>query len=303
MTQHSPNQPSPNQPSPDPSTPARLPKTLSVGPVELGVGDLTRSVAFYREVLGMSVLGQAEAQATLGQGSTPLLLLTERPGARPAPPSSPGLYHFAVLLPTRADLSRWVQHVAGLGLRVGQADHLVSEAFYLNDPDGHGIEVYRDRPRGEWRWNLDQVQMASDPIDIPGLLAEPGAATPFAGLPDGTVMGHVHLRVSDVAATEVFYRTVLGFDVVARWTGALFISVGGYHHQLGLNSWQSAGGRPAPLDSLRLEGITLQLPGQRDLDDLAARLQAAGTEFARQSGRLEVRDPAGNRLIFTALEA
>ncbi|MFD1731060.1 VOC family protein [Deinococcus malanensis] len=224
--------------------PDRLPKQLTLGPVDLSVSDLERSVAFYQQVLGMAVLEQQPGTATLGAGALPLLQLTGRPGARPAPAGSSGLYHFAVLLPTRADLGRWVRHVAKLGLRVGQSDHLVSEAFYLSDPDGHGIEVYRDRPRSEWQWDLDQVRMASDPIDIPGLLSEPGAERPFDGLPDGTVMGHVHLRVGDLAATESFYRQVLGFDVVARWPGALFISVGGYHHHLGLNTWQSEGGRP-----------------------------------------------------------
>lgn len=283
--------------------PARLPKTLSVGPLELSVSDLQRSVAFYRQVLGMTVLEQSRDHVTLGQGPTPLLRLRGHPGARPAPASATGLYHFAVLLPSRADLGRWVRHVAALGIRVGQSDHLVSEAFYLNDPDGHGIEVYRDRPRGEWRWNLDQVEMASEPIDIPGLLAEPGAETPFTGLPDGTVMGHVHLRVGDVAAAEHFYRTVLGFDVVARWSGALFVSVGGYHHHLGLNTWQSAGGSPAPEGSARLERVTLILPAAADLDALAGRLQAAGVDFTQAAGRLDVHDPAGNRLTFTALPA
>ncbi|PNY79836.1 VOC family protein [Deinococcus koreensis] len=280
--------------------PARLPKTLSIGPVELSVSDLQRSVAFYGQALGMTVLEQSGNRATLGQGTTPLLRLRGHPGARPAPASATGLYHFAVLLPSRADLGRWVRHVAALGIRVGQSDHLVSEAFYLNDPDGHGIEVYRDRPRGEWRWNLDQVQMASEPIDIPGLLAEPGADQPFTGLPDGTVMGHVHLRVGDVAASERFYRTVLGFDVVARWPGALFVSVGGYHHHLGLNTWQSAGGPPAPEGSARLEGVHLILPAAADVDALAGRLQAAGLAFTQNAGRLDVDDPAGNRLTFTA---
>ncbi|MBB5233941.1 VOC family protein [Deinococcus budaensis] len=284
--------------TPAPSAPGRLHPDLRVGPVDLTVSDLRRSLDFYQQVLGLEVLAQADGSATLGVGTLPLLRLGERPGARPAPASSPGLYHFAVLLPTRADLARWVRHVAGLGLRVGQGDHLVSEAFYLQDPDGHGIEVYRDRPRSEWRWQLDQVQMASDPIDVAGLLNEPGAGQPFAGLPDGTVMGHVHLRVSDLEATEAFYRSVLGFDVVARWPGALFVSVGGYHHHLGLNAWQSAGGRPAPEGTARLEGVTFTLPQETDLDPLAGRLEAAGVPFTREAGRLEVRDPAGTRLTF-----
>lgn len=149
-------------------------------------------------------------------------------------------------MPTRADLGRFVRHAGGLGVRLGQSDHLVSEAFYLQDPDGHGIEVYRDRPRGEWRWVGGEVRMAGDPIDLPGLLLEAGPPAPWTGLPDGTVMGHVHLRVADLGAAEAFYAGTLGFDVVSRWPGALFVSVGGYHHHLGLNTWQSLGGEAAP---------------------------------------------------------
>lgn len=276
----------------------RLPKQLSLGPVELTVSDLNRSLTFYQQVLGMAVLEQAGSHVVLGAGSRPLLRLTGRPDAQPSQPRSPGLYHFAVLLPSRSDLARWVQHAAATGLRVGQSDHLVSEAFYLNDPDGHGIEVYRDRPRGEWQWNLDQVRMASDPIDIPGLLAEPGAQVPFAGLPDGTVMGHVHLRVTDLAATETFYREILGFDVVARWPGALFVSVGGYHHHFGLNTWESQNGRPAGEDTARLEGVHLTLPDAAAVAALGDRLQEFGLSVSRAGGALEVRDPSGNRLIF-----
>ncbi|MCP2014598.1 catechol 2,3-dioxygenase [Deinococcus sp. HSC-46F16] len=277
---------------------SRLHPELSLGAAELTVSDLGRSLAFYEQVLGMTVLEREDGTARLGTPTRPLLKLTEVPGAAPAPRSSPGLYHFAVLLPTRVDLARWVWHAAGLGLRLGQGDHLVSEAFYLNDPDGHGIEVYRDRPRQEWRWNLDQVEMASDPIDIAGLLAEPGADTPFAGLPEGTVMGHFHLRVTDLAATEAFYRGVLGFDVVARWPGALFVSVGGYHHHLGLNAWQSEGGRPAPETTARLLGVELTLPGAAEVERLAAHLEAAGVPFTRNGSEVTVRDPAGNRLSF-----
>ncbi|WP_102127506.1 VOC family protein [Deinococcus planocerae] len=276
----------------------RLHPDLTLGAAELTVSDLARSVAFYEQVLGMGVLERQGGTARLGTATRPLLSLTELPGAGPASRNAPGLYHFAVLLPTRVDLARWVRHAAETGLRVGQGDHLVSEAFYLNDPDGHGIEVYRDRPRSEWRWNLDQVQMASDPIDLPGLLGEPGADEPFQGLPDGTVMGHVHLRVTDLAATEAFYRGLLGFDVVARWPGALFISVGGYHHHFGLNTWQSEGGRPAPEGTARLLGVHVGLPSAADVDRLAGHLQAAGVPSTRGEGGLEVRDPSGNRLIF-----
>lgn len=278
----------------------RLHKDLSVGPVTLTVSDLTRSLDFYQQVLGLKLNDRAGEVAHLGVSGRTLLTLRELPGAQPAPRTSPGLYHFALLLPTGADLGRLVRHIASLGVRLGQGDHWVSEAFYLGDPDGHGIEIYQDRPKSEWKWNLDQIQMGSDPVDVPGLLAEAGPEAPYTGLPGGTVMGHIHLKVTDIAATEAFYRGVLGFDVVSRWSGqALFISVGGYHHHLGLNTWQSEGGQAAPDNSLKLERAELHLPNSAEVDRVAERLGAAGMPYERQDGSLLVRDPAGNLLHFT----
>ncbi len=279
---------------------APLSADLTLGPVELTVGNLERSLTYYTQALGLRLLEQRGAVAQLGVGERPLLTLTGQPGATPTRPGSPGLYHFAILLPTRADLGRFVRHYAGLGLRLGQGDHLVSEAFYTNDPDGHGIEVYRDRPRDTWRWQGGQVQMATDPVDVQGLLAEPGADRPFTGLPDGTVMGHVHLRVTDIPAARAFYEGLLGFDVVAAMPSALFVSVGGYHHHLGLNTWQSAGGAPAPLDSARLLAVNLQVPHPDDLTRLAQRLAANTYAHTLRDGTLSVTDPAGNALHVTA---
>lgn len=260
-------------------------------------------LAFYQQTLGMTVLEHEDATAILGVSSVALLSLSEIPGARSAPVNTPGLYHFAILLPTRSDLARWVKHAASLGIRIGQSDHLVSEAFYLSDPDGHGIEMYRDRPRSEWKWDLDQIRMASDPIDIPNLLNEPGADEPFHLLPEGTTMGHVHLRVTDLAATEAFYRGTLGFDVVARWPGALFVSVGGYHHHFGLNVWHSQGGSHASESTAKLERVWVSLPNETEVNHLQARLQADGIAFSRNGNRLEVQDPSGNLLRFTVKES
>lgn len=273
---------------------------LTLGPVELSVSDLNRTVSFYRTLLGMTVLDQTGQTATLGLPGHPLLVLTEQPGAQPPRPTSPGLYHLAVLLPTRADLARWVQHASRLGVRLGQSDHLVSEAFYLNDPDGHGIEVYRDRPRDEWRWQSGQVQMAGDPIDMNSLLSEPGAELPFNSLPEGTTMGHVHLRVTNLSLTEAFYSGLLGFNVVSRWPGALFISVGGYHHHFGLNTWHSQGGQRGPEQASQLQRVNVQLPDPADLDALETRLRAANVPLTREGDVLDVRDPAGNALRFRA---
>lgn len=280
---------------------ASLAADLKLGPVELSVTSLERSLAFYTGALGLTLLEREGPLARLGVPGRTLLELREVPGARPAPTRSPGLYHFALLLPSRADLGRFVRHFAGLGLPLGQGDHLVSEAFYTQDPDGHGIEVYRDRPRREWRWEGGQVQMATDPVDVASLLAEPGAQAPFTGLPEGTHMGHVHLKVNDLAAARAFYLDLLGFDAVSALGGqALFVSVGGYHHHLGLNTWHSAGGAPAPQDSARLLGVGLELPQAQDLNALQERLRVAGYPHSLQDGVLSVLDPAGNPLHFTA---
>jgi len=283
------------QPSP---LQAHLDPRLSLERVELSVSDLERSLNFYQTVLGMTVLERDASGASLGTPTQTLLRLLEVPGAPNAPQSSPGLYHFALLLPTRADLARWVRHVSSLGVRIGQGDHLVSEAFYIGDPDGHGIEVYWDRPRDTWVWQDGQVQMASNAIDMNGLMQEPGAQLEWTGLPEGAVMGHVHLRVNNLEQTEHFYLEVLGFDLVSRFPGALFISVGGYHHHFGLNVWQSQGGKPTPAGSTRLLGANVKLSSTEELEKLEGRLSAAGVNFLGGEGSLEVADPSGNLLRF-----
>lgn len=201
-----------------------------VGVISLTVADLDRSVAFYTDALGFSVLQRGAAAATLGVAGMPLLLLTEHSGARPWPVYATGLYHFAILVPSRSDLGRWLRHWFALGYPMpGQADHLVSEALYLSDPDGNGIEIYRDRPRGTWTWANGQVRMATDPLDIRGLLAEADQHDePWTGLAAGTRLGHIHLQVGDIPAAAAFYHGVLGFNIVAQLPSALFVSAGGY---------------------------------------------------------------------------
>jgi catechol 2,3-dioxygenase len=276
----------------------RLHPELQFGPVELTVSNLERSLTFYQQVVGVAVLEQSGSTAILGAGSRPLLILSEIPGAPPAPLSSPGLYHFALLLLTRTDLARWAKHAASLGVRVGQSDHLVSEALYLNDPDRHGIEIYRDRLRHEWHWDFNQVRMANDPIDLQSLLNELGAHQPFAGLPGGTVIGHVHLRVTELATTKRFYREQLDFDLTTRFPGALFMSVGGYHHHFGLNVWQSQGGTPAPDTAAKLQRVNVILPNEAAIAHLSQRLQEARAVYTRDQRQLDLRDPSGNKLRF-----
>jgi catechol 2,3-dioxygenase len=233
----------------------------AMGRVSLTVADLTRSEAFYRDALGMGVLDRAPGTLTLSaNGRTVLLHLTERPGARPKPGRATGLYHFALLVPSRRDLGRWLRHYLEAGYPVpGSSDHLVSEAIYLADPDGNGIEVYRDRPRLDWNWDHGNVRMAVDPLDLRALLTEAATDTePWTGIAPGTVMGHVHLHVADLAAAKAFYVDLLGFDITTEaLPGALFVSAGGYHHHMGLNIWAGQGASPAPAEAagLRLRRI------------------------------------------------
>ncbi|MDQ3855683.1 MAG: VOC family protein [Chloroflexota bacterium] len=281
---------------------ASIDPATQVGLVSLTVADLERSVGFYTEALGFEALEQDGAVAVLGTATSPLLLLVAHAGARPWPQgaySFTGLYHFAILLPTRAGLGRWLRHWLDLGYPLpGQGDHLVSEALYLSDPDGNGIEIYRDRPRGEWRWIGGQVQMATDPVDIRGLLTEAEAAgEPWTGLPEGTRIGHVHLQVGDIAQARDFYHEILGFDIVAQMPSALFVSAGGYHHHIGMNTWHSRGASPAPSGTAGLRCFTLELPSEEARADVIGRLDGHGIAYTREAGLTIVRDPSQNAIL------
>ena len=276
------------------------------GHVSLTVADLARSLTYYTQALGFAILQQDASTATLGAGGQPLLLLTEHPGARPWPHDRyayTGLYHFAILVPTRRDLGRWLQHWLALGLPLpGQGDHLVSEALYLSDPDGNGIEVYRDRPRDEWHWVNGLVQMVSDPVDIEGLLEEAEQVSePWTGLPAGTRLGHMHLQVGDIAQAQAFYHGILGFDVVAQMPSALFVSAGGYHHHIGMNIWHSRGAGPAPEGTAGLRYFTLVLPSDDALRAVLARLDVAGLPYERDetANTVTLRDPWQNTIVLT----
>jgi catechol 2,3-dioxygenase len=238
----------------------------------------------------------------LGAGERELLGLVEEPGAEPAPHTT-GLYHFALLLPERADLARWLAHAGRRRVPVGGAsDHFVSEALYLRDPDRHGTEIYADRPRELWRGQVGQ-RMTSLPLDVDDLLGElddPGSE-PFAGLPEGTTMGHVHLKVANVPETVTFYRDVLGFDLTASLGGqAAFLAAGGYHHHIGGNTWESGGAPPPPPGSASLRRFTVELPSAQDRDAVLARLEAAGHDTRETPEGQLVHDPSGNPLVLAA---
>lgn len=285
------------------ATSSSIDPATQVGLVALKVADLERSLRFYTDLFGFTLLDRKDGEATLGTPSSPLLLLREQDGARPFPHDQygyTGLYHFAVLVPTRRDLGRWLRHWLGLGLPLpGQGDHLVSEALYITDLDGNGIEIYRDRPRSEWQWDNGQVRMAVDPVDISGVLAEAEKDDePWNGLPDGTRVGHIHLQVGDIPKAAAFYHDILGFDIVASMPSALFVSAGGYHHHIGMNTWHSRNAPPTPADTAGLRFYTLELPSEEARTALMARLTAAGIPSAESAGALIVRDPWQNTLVF-----
>jgi catechol 2,3-dioxygenase len=276
----------------------RLPEATRLGPVKLQVSDLARSVAYYESVIGLRTISRGLGHARLGaQGDDAMLVgLTERAGATPVPRRGLlGLYHFAILVPDRAVLGRFLRHVASLGVHVGMADHLVSEALYLTDPDGLGIEVYADRPRESWKKLDRQIAMTSDPLDVESLL-DAGGDAPFTGLPFGTVIGHVHLHVGDIERASHFYHEGLGFDkMVWNYPGALFLAAGGYHHHLGTNTW-AAGAPPAGDGDARLLEWEVQVPTGADADAALGNLESAGHAVDRDSSGGTVSDPWGTRV-------
>jgi catechol 2,3-dioxygenase len=263
---------------------AELPADTRMGAVHLTVADLERSLAYYEQQIGLRVHAREDSRAQLGTGGEDLLVLTEEPGARPADGYA-GLFHFALLVPDRLDLARWLAHAARERVTLtGMSDHFVSEALYLRDPDHHGIEIYADRPRELWEGWVD-TRLTTLPLDTNDLLAtlEDPLSEPFDGLAGGTVMGHVHLCVSDVAQSVDYYRDVVGFGLMAQLGDqAAFLSAGGYHHHLGGNTWQSAGRAYAPDGHARLTQVTIVLPDEPSREAVAERV-----------GGTEVRDPSG----------
>jgi catechol 2,3-dioxygenase len=275
-----------------------LPPETRLGPVRLQVAELSRSLAFYGEVLGLQLLEAEGDRATLGAsgGSGPLVILEARAGAQPVPRQGRlGLFHLALLLPGREDLGRFVMHLARGGIPVGASDHGVSEALYLQDPDGLGIEVYADRPPTLWEHRDGELVMTTEPLDLSGL-ARAGGGHAWEGMPPGTRMGHVHLRVGALAPAEAFYHQALGFDkVVWSYPGALFFSAGGYHHHLGVNQWAPRA-EPAVEGHARLLEWELQLPTPDAVLEVAQRLRDQGHPVEPTPDGVRTRDPWGTAL-------
>jgi catechol 2,3-dioxygenase len=281
---------------------------LRIASVRLAVSDLSRSADFYEQVLGLPVISRDSGEALLGPDrEQPLLALTESAEAISAPAGSTGLFHVAYLHPSRAELAATVRRVAGNSWRFdGASDHGVSEALYLSDPDGLGIEIYVDRPRELWDRPANGlgVQMVTLPLDLDDLLSE-GAPEATVAVPADTAVGHVHLKVSDVPRAVSFYRDALGLEEQARLPSAGFLSAGGYHHHVGLNSWQSQGGRPAPDSAPGLRSVEFALSDAQALQALERRVAEAGvgTDGSPSPARethegLALRDPDGQVLVF-----
>ncbi|WP_404469898.1 VOC family protein [Sutcliffiella horikoshii] len=272
--------------------------TTYVQDVMINVENLQRSIEFYTAIIGFQLLEQTESKAVFSaNGQTPLLTIVQPKDIKPKQQRTTGLYHFALLLPSRADLGSIIHHFIAKGVRLqGASDHLVSEALYLADPDGNGIEIYRDRPAEEWNWNESEVEMASMALDVEGVLKE-GQDTKWDGLPNETVMGHIHLHVSELKDTEQFYTEGLGFEVVTRYGAqALFISTERYHHHIGLNTWNGVGA-PAPEgNSVGLVWFSLVFSSEEKKLAAVERLRSLGHKVDISDGQYFAMDPSGNRI-------
>jgi catechol 2,3-dioxygenase len=281
----------------------RLPDSTRISAVTLQVSDLARSRHFYEHVLGFQPIAITKHGVSLGAvgSDQPILELVERRRERPgAGRKKLGLYHVAILLPSRAELGRFLRHLDAAGERAGAGDHLVSEALYLQDPDDLGIEVYADRPQSGWRRRGRELVMATDAVDVRGLMKAAGEES-WSGMPAGTTIGHVHLHVGELNAAANFYSSALGFDrMVWSYPGALFMAAGGYHHHLGTNVWAGPTATAALPDEPQLLEWTLDVPSAADVDAAAASLMASGFQVESESGQLRAVDPWGTPLRLRA---
>jgi catechol 2,3-dioxygenase len=277
----------------------RLPADAGIGRVRLRVADLERSLDFYRDLLGLKVIREPAGEVALAGGGRELIVLQERPGIarRPRRPRTTGLYHVALLLPTRIELGRTLLGLGNAGYELrGMSDHAVSESLYLDDPDGNGLEIYADRPRDQWPIEGGIVQMTVEPMDIEGVLAAAKQdPTPWSGLAPETVVGHVHLTVSRMEPAVAFYRDIVGFNEMMRIPSLAAVSAGGYHHHLNLNTWAGEGAPRDTEDVAGLESWELRVPQEADRIALLQRLGAAGALTDSATGALAL-DPDGNRM-------
>lgn len=290
-------------PDPDPdltaAAAARLPDALRLGAVALTVSDLDRSVAFYQDAIGLRMHRRDDATAAMGAGGEDLVVLVEEPGARRAGRHA-GLYHVALLHPSRLELARATMRLAVTRIPIeGASDHGVSEAIYLPDPDSNGIELYADRPKGRWPTPGagERLRMVTEPLDLDALLAEVAGGAPRRHAEPGLVVGHLHLHVGDLGRGLAFYRDLVGFEPMVRFPNAAFVSAGGYHHHLGFNTWRGEGVPAPPPRMVGLRHWTVVLPGPQAVAEVRARLEAGGVAVEqREDGAIVARDPWGMAL-------
>jgi catechol 2,3-dioxygenase len=280
-----------------------LPAATAMGPATLRVADEGRALALYRDLIGLEVIDRANGKSALGASGKPFLFLDVVPGTTPRPRHATGLYHVAILLPERAALGQTIGRLSDAGVKLGAADHNVSEAIYLWDADNNGIEIYRDRPHAEWQWNDGLVTMGSAPLDFEGIMAEGTRARADSRIPAGSRIGHVHLQVGDIEEAEQFYCGILGFARTAEWRGALFVSAGGYHHHLGLNVWDSQNGPLPPKTAAGLEQFTIELPTDADVAAMRARIELAGLPIETSGSAFVVRDPWQTAIRIAPMQA
>src|SRR5690625_5035798 len=266
-----------------------------VGEVTLKVQDLDRVLTFYKEIIGFQVLEETEGKVKLtADGKTSLLSLEQLDNIQAKQQRTAGLYHFALLLPNRSDLAKVLIHLAKSDVQLGASDHSVSEALYLSDPEGNGIEIYSDRPEDTWTWKNGEVGMVTEPLDAENLVQEAKGES-WDGLPAGTVMGHIHLHVSNLQETEKFYHEGLGFESVLQFgSQALFMSTGKYHHHIGLNTWAGAGVPASPENSPGLKQFILEYPDEEKRNQAVENLKNIGADVREESGIIRTTDPSGN---------
>ncbi|MDR9744167.1 VOC family protein [Paenibacillus taichungensis] len=281
----------------------QIPATTHLGEVSLRISNLDRSIQFYTEVVGLKLLERSDKVATLtADGKQSLLRLEQLTDAVTMPVrSTSGLYHFAILLPDRKSLGLALRNLAESGIEIGQGDHLVSEAFYISDPDQNGIEIYADRARDTWKRDSENNYiMSSDPVDVDSLFAL-AANESWQGLPAGTVIGHVHFHVRSLEESRRFYTGVLGFDIVGNFANmsALFVSAGGYHHHIGLNIWAGTGAPVNPANATGIDYFTIIYDGKEQLEQALEQLRQSNTSIEQQGKDWFTVDPQNIRIRLT----
>ena len=284
--------------------PNPLPQNTRLGLVHLKVSNLSTSLNFYQRSLGLQVHRQAGKAAYLGSGQKDFLVLTEIRDAT-LPHRNSGLYHFAVLVPTRLALGQFLQNLVNTQTQVqGMVDHIVSEAIYLPDPDGNGIEFYRDKPKEQWQYEPNgDIRMANLPLDVDGVMAELDKGDPWEKMAGGTVLGHMHLHISQIANGINFYKDIIGLDLMMEWgRTAAFMSSGGYHHHLGINTWNGVGATPPPLNSVGLDHFTVELPNFSDLEIVLSRAEKANLVTKKRDDGYLIKDPSQNGVLLKSPE-